>query len=518
MARVEAGPAIAQTDFSGGMVRSGDPAVMPANAFYDGQNALLDRRGGVFRRGGSSYRSTQKSGISIRKLWDGWLANGGQHTIIGLVASSGPGGYQKLNSDGTVTGITETPVTSSRPAVFKGVIYFPGGKTYDGTTVATAAKVAPYYAVVGNRLVAAEGSRVSFSVINEPGKFEATDYWDLPGGVEILGLVGGRESAVVFTTNGIYVISNMTLNLTDEAGNVQQRLDHYSGNLVLWGASGIASWEDALIVPSTDAVWLVKRGVTSEQIASFAQMSQPIVELYQEYVRAGYEPGQATVFRSHYVLPIIGGGRVIDTLVCRLDLPIPDKQGGGYPWTRVEGYGAAMGAFETRVSASSSREPQLLGGLYGTDARVLNLSYFHQSEDTELDADGSVPAFSLSTRSYATGANVANTVTSLRVRYQMSSQPGGATLAASISSDSPPKGAAVWGRVSWGEFFWASAGDTESESLAGDAPESIDAAKTKRWRFARKRRSIRFTLSCKAPTAQLSIKSIELFIRQTGLV
>ena len=516
MARVEAGPAIAQTDFSGGMVRSGDPAVMPANAFYDGQNALLDRLGGVFRRGGSSYRSTAKYGTGMRKLWDGWLANG-QHTIVGVESVTG-GTYGKLNEDGTLTSLVDLPIKPGLPASFKGVLYLPGGQTYDGTTVAAAAKVAPYYAVVGNRLVAAEGSRVSFSKINTPGTFEATDYWDLPGGVEILGLVGGRESAVIFTTNGIYVISNMTLELTDSAGNIQQRLDHYSGNLVLWGANGIASWEDALIVPSTDAVWLVKRGVTSEQIASFSQISQPIVDLYQEYVRAGYEPGQATVFRSHYILPIIGGGRVIDTLVCRLDLPIPDKAGGGYPWTRVEGFGAAMGAFETRVSASSSREPLLLGGTYGTESRVLNLSYFHQSEDTELDADGSVPAFSLSTRSYPTGANVANTVTSLRVRYQMSSQPTGGTLSASISSDTPPKSVSVWGRVSWGEFFWATGGTTESETLPGDAPESIDASKTKRWRFARKRRSIRFTLSCKAPTAQLSIKSIELFIRQTGLV
>jgi hypothetical protein len=177
-----------------------------------------------------------------------------------------------------------------------------------------------------------------------------------------------------------------------------------------------------------------------------------------------------------------------------------------------------MGAFETRVSASSSREPLLLGGTYGTDSRILNLSYFHQSEDTEHDADGSAPEFSLSTRSYPTGANVANTVTSLRVRYQMTSAAGGATIAASVNSDTPPKGAAVWGRVSWGEFFWATAGATESEALGGDAPESLDAAKTKRWRFARKRRSIRFTLSCKPPTGQLSIKSVELFIRQTGLV
>lgn len=499
-----------QESFSGGMWRSGAPESMPANAFYDGQNALLDRVGGVFERGGSSYRSTAKFGAGVRSLWDGWLL-AGQETIIGTAA-----GYARLNGDGSVTALAGTAaVKPGRPAVTKGVIYLPGGKTWDGTTVGTAAVAAPFYAIVANRLVAAEGARVSFSKPGEPASFVETDYWELPGGVEILGLAGGRESCVVFTTNGIWVISDMTLNLTDEAGNIQQRLDHYSGDLVLWGASGVAAWEEALIVPGTEAVWQIKRGVTSEQISSFSTISDPIVDLYQEYVRAGYSPGQATVFRSHYILPIIGGGRVIDTLVCRLDMPI---KGSGCPWTRLSGYGAQLGAAETRVSASTSREPILLGGTYGEDSRVLNLSYFHQSTDTEVDADDSVPEFSLSTRSYLTGNNVANAVTSLRVRYQLSSQAGSATLRASINSDSAPASAAVWGRVSWGEFFWASAGASESELLSGEAPECLDAAKPYRWRFTRKRRSIRFTLSCKNATAQLVVKSLELFIRQTGLV
>jgi hypothetical protein len=501
---------IEQADFSAGMYRSGSPEAMPANAFYDGQNCLLDRLGGVFERGGSSYRSVEAAGAPITKLWDGWLASG-QETIFGNSA-----GYGRLLESGKLASVTGSEAAKpGQPVAFKGVLYLPGGKTWDGTSGGTAAKVTPYYAIVANRLIAAGGTRINFSVVNKPETFEETDYHELPGGVEILCLAGARDSLVVFTTNGIWVVSGMALNLTDANGNVQHRLDHYAGSLVLWGADGIAAWEDSLVVPGADAVWLVKRGVTSEQISSFTQLSQPIVDLYQEYVRAGYTPGTATVFRSHYILPIIGGGRVVDTLVCRLDMPI---KSGGAPWTRLSGYGATIGAFTTRVSASTSREPQLLGGTYGGGNRILNLSYFHQSENTETDADGSVPEWSLTTRSYLTGNDVANTVTRLRARYQMSSEPLGATMRLSIASDVAPKSAAVWGRVVWGAFKWVTAGASSSEPVDGQAPESLDASKPYTWRFTRKRRAIRFTLSTNDPTAQLAIKSLELFIRQTGLL
>lgn len=501
----------AQSSFAGGMFRSGDPSLMPDNAFFDGQNVLLDRLGGLYKRGGSTYRSTTKYGEGFRFIWDGWLATGGQNTIVGTTAN-----YGRLNGDGSITllGGTE-PAKAVPPAVLKGVLYLPGGKTYDGTTVGTAAKVAPYYAVVAGRLLAAGGSKVEFSKLSEV-KFEANDLWELPGGVEILGIAGGRESAVVFTTSGVWVIGNMTSNLTDESGNVQQRLDHYSGDLVLWGAGGIASWEGALVVPGTDAVWLVKRGVTSEQISSFSRISDPIVDLYQEYVRAGYFPGQATVFQNHYILPILGGGRVIDTLVCRLDMPMRD---GSCPWTRLAGSGGQLAAFATRVTAGVSREPTLIGGTYGEDSRVLNLSYFTPGSDTgqKHDADGTTPEFALTTRRYMTGNLVSNFVQKMRARYQMwDEEPSAPILTAALVTDSPPAGSAVWGRVAWGEFTWASAGTASYDSLAGDAPASRDGSMPFSWKVARKRRYIGFRLTCKDATAQLAIKSIEMFVRPEG--
>lgn len=496
-----------QESFSAGMWRSGDPARIPANGFYDGTNLLLDLLGGAFKRGGSSYRSNAAFGAGLRLVWDGWLASG-QTTILASTTEYGK------ESGGVVTALGHGGLTNpARPANYKGVLYLPGGVTYDGTTFGTAAKVTAFYAVAGNRLVAAEGRTVFFSKVGEPGTFGATEYVELPEGVEILGLVGMRESVAVFTTGGLYIIGGVALSVVDAAGNAQWRLDRYSGT-ILWGnGAAIAEWEGSLIVPGTSAIWLVKRGVSSEAIRSFARISNPIVDLYQEYVRQGYQPGQATVYGSHYVLPILGGGRVIDLLVGRLDLP--DRQG-NVPWTHMDGYGARLAAVTTRVSAGVSREPVLIGGTYGTDSRLLNLAYLTPGEGAATDADGSVPQWALETRSFSTGNLVPNLVTKLRVRYQMSSVAGGATFDAAVASDTPPAGSSLWGRFVWGVGTWASPGSASYEVLSGPAPESLDASKPHAWYPLRKRRTIRLRLTCSQAVSQLAIKTLELFVRQDG--
>jgi hypothetical protein len=501
---------LVQESFSGGMYRSGDPALMPTNAFFDGTNCLLDLLGGVYKRGGSAYRSNTVYGTGIRMIWDGWLATTGQTTIL---ASST--GFATLTPAGVIEkGFGSGLSNPARPAAYKGVLYLPGGVTYDGTTVGAAAKATAFYAVAGNRLVAAEGRTISFSKINTPGTFEAAEYLEVPEGVEILGLVGMRESVAVFTTGGLYVIGGVALNITDTNGNVQWRMDRYSGT-VLWGnGAAVCEWEGNLVVPGTSAVWLVRRGTSSEAIKSFVRISQPIVDLYSEYVRAGYQPGQATVYGSHYLLPIIGGGRVVDLLVGRLDMAQRD---GSVPWTHLAGYGAAMGVLETRVSAGVSREPTLLGGAYGEPARVLNLNWLVPGEGVASDADGSVPQFSFETRSIATGNLVPNLVARLRVRYQMSSVAGTARLEAALAGDAAPAGASVWGRFVWGaSAAWATAGAAAYELLTGAAPESVDASTPHSWYPRRKRRFVRVRLTCGGAVSQLSLKALELFVRLDG--
>lgn len=505
-----------QQDFSGGMFRSGPPELIPANAAFDLTNTLLNRNGGFFKRGGTAYRATA-FGAGLRFIWDGWLANG-QQTLVASTTAFG-----KVTG-GAVTGIGGTGLTrAGRPAVYEGKIYMPGGFTFDGTTAGEAAVIAPYYAVVANRLLAAEGSRVSFSVIGDPTKFETTDFHELPGGIEVLGIEGLRQSAAVFTTSGVWVIGNLARNLTDESGNVQQTLDLYSQDLVLWGSGGIAAWEGALVVPGTEAIYLLSLGVSSEKAQSFVRISDPIVDLYQQYVQEGYAPGQATVIDNHYLLPIIGGGDVVDVLCARLDMPL--KDGRSRPWTHLSGSGAKIAAYATRVTSGFSRTPELIGALYSAaDSRPVTLSYLRPTASTTTDHDGTVPRWTITTRAYPTGANVQNTVTKLKARYQLAGA-NSPTISCAVSTESPvqPAGAATWGNATWGEFTWASPAEQAFDTLADLttklpllAPVDLDGRNPYSWHPRRKVRFIQFRLSSNDPTSQLSINSLELSIRAQG--
>lgn len=404
-------------DFSGGIFRNSALDRIPANGSWDLLNGLLDLQGGHYARGGSTYRSAAVFGASLRWIWDGWLASG----QVTLLAS--PTAFGRLESNGTVTNLGEGGLAAPvRPAVLAGKMFFPGGKTYDGTTWATLAAgagTADYVTVAANRLLVAHGSKIRFSKIGDPATFAETDFHEIPGGVQILGLEGSRESCVVFTTAGIWVIGGLTNALVDVSGNVQQRLDHYSGDISLWGDAGISSWEGSLIVPGTDAIWLIKRGVTSEQVGSFERISDSIRDVYREYVSAGFTPGRAVVFNNHYLLPIIGAGRIIDFLVCRLDL-MPKRGQPRGAWTRFAGAGAQMSALASRVSSGGAREPELLGAGYAS-ARAVTLGYFNPA--TNADADGSTPEWAWQTGAIATGNLVPNLVSKIRLRYQLQPTP-----------------------------------------------------------------------------------------------
>jgi len=503
-----------QESWAAGMVRTGRPDQIPSNGAYDITNGLLDASGGVYKRGGSSYRSKAAFGAGLRLVWDGWLAHGGQTTILASTTAFG-----KLNAEGNVVNLEHGGLTvPGRPASYNGVLYLPGGVTYDGETVAKAAKEEPYYAVVANRLLAGSGHTVYFSKIKTPGTFEATDLWELPGGIEILGVESLRQSAIVFTTRGVWVISEMGKNLTDEAGNLQQTLDLYSSDLVLWGSGGIAAWEGGLIVPGTDAVWLVSLGVSSEKSQPFQRLSDAIEPLYREYVSNGYQAGQATVFANHYILPVIGNGEIVDVLVCRLDMqPVP-KQSNWRPWTHLSGFGATCGAFATRVSSTSQRTPELLGGTYGASARVLNGLFFAPGPAAMLDADGSVHKWSLTTRSYATGNLVANLINKIRLRYQMFNPNAAPKMKLEIAVETPSKGLSVWGLFKWGAAVWGLPSAAAFEPVSGEAQQSTDAVVPFVWRVRKKRRLIRFRFSSADAVVALAVKSLELFVRPDGRV
>lgn len=494
-----------QEDFSGGMFRSGPPERIPATGAADLYNTLISRNGGVTKRGGSAYRCAA-FGAGLRLIWDGWLANGGQHTLIASTTA-----FAKIEGS-AVTSLGGSGMSrAGRPAVYAGKVYMPGGFTYDGTTVASAVKASPYYAIAGNRLLLASGSRVLVSHAGKPDEaFDENDFHEIPGGIEILGLEGLRESAAVFTTGGVWVINGLQHEQVDESGNPLRTQDLYSQELVLWGAGGVAGWEGALIVPGTEAVYLLSLGVSSEKAQSFVRISDPIVDLYQEYVRSGYAPGQATVHKNHYMLPIVGAGDVIDMLVCRLDLP-------SRPWTHLGGQGARLAALTTRVVSGFSRSPELLGALYGEDSRAVTLTYFEQTANNELDHDGTKPNWTITTRAFPTGNNVRNTVTKLKVRYQLAGS-NSPTIKCGVSTESSvaPAGGATWGGASWGQFTWASPSGQEFDTLDGEAPVDLDGSKPYLWHPRKKVRYIQYRLSSHDATSQLAIRSLEMWVRPQG--
>jgi len=494
---------VAQRDFSAGMFRGVREDLIPENGAYDITNGLLDNTGTVYRRGGTSYRSIAAFGSSILFVWDGWLT-AGQRTLI-----ASPTAFGVLNGDGTVTSLSGGGVSSPRRAsVLGGVLYLPGGQTYDGTSLGSAATTGTFYAVAGNRLFAATGSQVNFSAIYSgtgAPTFAPTDFHAMPEGVQIVGLQSLRNAVAVFTTGGIWIISNIGFDLTDADGNVQQRIDKYSSDLVLWGDAGIAAYEGGLVVPAADGVWLLSLGVESEARVPFARISDSIQKLYRQYVAAGYTPGQACAFNGHYFLPILDGSLTpVDLLVCRLDAP-------SRPWTHFSGYGAQLAALTVRTSVSSPRAPQLIGGS-AVAGRVLDLSYFQTVAATASDADGSPHPWSMQPRDVPTGPLNMNTIMSLEIGYDLSGS-GAAITATQISGRQGVSGT-LWGAFNWGGANWNASATIAP--LSGQAPESPTGLDPYRWPIGKRERFARVRLDCTAAANYLTLRYLVLRIRSSG--
>ena len=488
-----------------GMVRALDPESLPQVAVEDAVNTLYGDQGDAYRRGGSSYRSTNSltPGSPITFMWDGWLSTGQTTMIANETRLSTLHPDTGVISEQYGVGFTKP----QRAVAMDGILYMPGGITFNGTAIGTAVKNVPYYASVAGRLLAAVDDKVMFSGIGTPTVFNDTDFHQLPGGVKVLGIEGLRDSAAVFTTDGIWMISNLAMDLTDDAGNVQQRLDQYSRDIVLWGNAGIAAWQGGLIVPATDAVWQLSLGVTSEAPQPFARLSQPIDSLYQDYVNRGYQPGLATVYRSHYILPILSGNSVVDTLVCKLSLP-------SRPWSRMQGSSARCAAL-AQHRQDGTPAPQLIGG--SSLGRILNLHWFEPGALTALEADASLFDWDMLLRSYATGSLNMNTVTKLRAGYQLvpltTSSP---VIKAYARRRHQLAGVpdVFWGMFDWGQADWTA--PLDDVLLSTDAPVDIYGTSPHSWGVRIRDRFVQFRLRSSQPSQSLKLKRVELLIRSGG--
>lgn len=368
------------------------------------------------------------------------------------------------------------------------------------------------WAVAGQRLISLKGDRVAMSAQFDSTSWDVTDEWLLPEGVQILGGATVDDTVMIFTTSGLWTLGNLDYDLTDAAGNVQQQLRQANADLVLWGEAGIATWENALIVPCADGVWLLGGGRTS-------LLSASITPLYADYVAKGYRVGQATVYRGQYLLPILdNNGLPVDLLVCRLDRPVEVRRlGKVWPWTTWQGAGAYVAAFTVVVGAGATRQPILLGADRSSAGRVLAYPPF-KPDGPATDHDGTVPVWDIIGRDIPTGGRdlSENLVKKIRVRYELVAASGTATTQAYYGTDARPPGG-VWNASTWGGAIWNDADALAFNQLIGDAPEDTG-ANPMMWRVNKRVRYFRLRLRCTMPCERAVLRSFEVFVRPSGRI
>lgn len=326
-----------------------------------------------------------------------------------------------------------------------------------------------YLAVAESRLVIARGNRVTFTGGDDPFVVvEPDDYHDLPYGAQIVGMEPLRDQLLVFTTAGVFVILGLAFNLTDAAGNDQQRVEQVAPDVVLWDNRGVAAWRGSIVAPCTDDVYLI------DSASSMRPILGGMRKLYREYVAAGYQLGVASVYKSHYILPVLSNQDTlipanVDTLVC-------DLRTGA--WTRWDGFGADVSALTLRIG-DASRSPQLYAlGLAGSSPRVLELTSTLEAGGGN-DADGSTPQLQVTTRRFTVSA-LARLWRKFRARLN-------GTWSLEVASN--------------GSF----------SSVSGPVSTADDAST---WVFGERARAVRFRLSSSSSSARL--KTVEAMYRDSG--
>jgi hypothetical protein len=441
-----------------------------------------------------------------------WLAN----ADAGMLLSVAGGRYyvvQQVNSDTSIT-LTEPYVGSTA-----------AGSAYTLSVLGTAddatgrARDAQHYAAIASRLITLEGRQVWVSDSIDPttGRlqsqvFQANSYHELPGGAEGLGVAAVGTKALVFTTRGLFAITNLAFDIVDRLGNQQHAVQHLSEDLILWGKAGLGWWQQSVIAPCTDGIYLLD-GTSSPTL-----LSRSITPLLSDYQRQGLQPGGAAVFRNHYFLPVLDtAGTVQDMLVCRLDRAAQTRIGMVWPWTRVEGYGGNMAALTVRVGVSgSARQPVMFGAPNNASARLANMSaMFTPDVPYAKDADGSTHEMSVVTRDYSFG-HQPDFVRRVRVNYVLTGleidaprlQMQVATGPEAVQGDVP-----LWDVAQWDVDFWTGETGGEYGALDGTAPPD-DGRQPWAWQVGSHTRSIRYRVVSAGAPGTMVVRGVTTVHRQ----
>lgn len=397
-----------------------------------------------------------------------------------------------------------------------------GGATGTGiayTLKALEAATTPYrtsdtYAVAGQRLISCEGGKFYFSDFDNPHVWQTDNNWELPEGVDILGASGVENVLRILTTDGIWQAENLHFEAVDDFGNPQHNLQQVTKDILLWSAPGMATWAGNLIVPSADGVWMIGG-------STFERISKSIDRRYADHIAQGRQAGQAVVFRGHYFLPVLESDtEVVEVLVCRLDRPTKARGQTIYPWSWQNGSGANATACAVRVSNSATRAPKLLAAGRQASGRVLDITgFFTPSASNKTDHDATTPDWSIETRDYPTGALTKGLAKAMRLGYRLidggSDNP---VLYAEYSDGQQQQSGSFYGSAFYGSGFYTAPETSEWLTFTDTAPED-DGREPKFWRLRRARartRYIRFRIRSYGPSAECTLRSIELFTRQSG--
>lgn len=330
-----------------------------------------------------------------------------------------------------------------------------------------------YITAIAGRLLVGYGGRLDLSLRDTPS-FPSDEFHQFPA--TITGLDAIRDSAVVFTTSGVWAVSNVAYDLTDAYGNPQQRVEQVSKNIILWDDSGVAAYRSALVVPALDDVYLLDLAGTE------VALSGAIRPLYRSYVKAGYRPGTAAVHNNHYFLPIVNGTTWVDTLVCRLDGERP-------AWTRWADHGGSI-AYAQRVGAAT-RTPELL---CLQSERVVDLTNaFSPAAANKNDADGTSHVLTVVTRDYAARAQVKSLWKYLRARFELTDAGSDNPTLTAEYANGPPATESWTSMGSWSE------GDGTEPSRLG---------------VGRRTQSIRFRIKTSGASSKAVLRSLEVMFRE----
>lgn len=366
-------------------------------------------------------------------------------------------GNERLYVVASVDSNTQITLTEAYEGVTGAGVSYTANNIYKITT-ADPYVASDTYAVSTARLFWHDSRNVYFTPLRttapqeNPHTFSATDYHTVPDGVRIVGIASIGQLILVFTTGGVWRLSGLAYNIVDAAtGDPQHTFELLSRDYILAYPAGIASWEQYLIVPCTDGIYLI------DGTSSPVRLSKHIDPLWQEYVRLGYFTGNAAVYRSRYFLPILSSNAVKDVLVCRLDRGASDRRRRvTFPWSRLKNSGAEIAGYAVK-NAADPRQPKLLGAEYGDSSYITDCTgYFKPSAANKQDADGTTPEFEITFRDFETGGLTINTLRWVRLGYELVADTGDdphliLDYASGIRRDDAPR----WGDPAgeWGVGF-----------------------------------------------------------------